>query len=219
MHKDDAHAGQAVYSPFVLTLYDLGVLGLSCRWLWRCPASALLAHYQQHISDNHLDVGVGSGYFLDKVRFSGPSPRVALMDMNPNSLDYCAQRISRYQPETLQRNVLEPIDYQGGKFDSLGMNLLLHCLPGTMAEKACAFDHLLPLLNSGARVFGATILQGDVPRNAAARGVMKMYNRKGIFSNQNDSLASLKQALESRLDQVEVQVEGCMALFSGRLCQ
>ena len=215
MHKDDAHAGQAVYSPFVLTLYDLGVLGLSCRWLWRCPASTLLAHYQQHISDNHLDVGVGSGYFLDKARFPSPSPRVALMDLNPNSLDYCAQRISRYQPETLQRNVLEPIDYQGGKFDSLGMNLLLHCLPGTMVEKARAFDHLLPLLTPGARVFGATILQGDVPRNVAARGLMKVYNRKGIFSNQNDSLASLKQALESRLDQVEVQVEGCMALFSG----
>ena len=215
MHKDDAHAGQAVYSPFVLTLYDLGVLGLSCRWLWRCPASTLLAHYQQHISANHLDVGVGSGYFLDKVNFPSPSPRVALMDLNPNSLDYCGQRISRYQPETLQRNVLELIDYQGGKFDSLGMNLLLHCLPGTMAEKAHAFDYLLPLLTPGARVFGATILQGDVPRNVAARGLMKVYNRKGIFSNQNDSLAGLKQALESRLDQVEVRVEGCMALFSG----
>ncbi|WP_290536490.1 class I SAM-dependent methyltransferase [Alcanivorax sp.] len=215
MHKDDAHAGQAVYSPFVLTLYDRAVLGLSCRWLWRCPASTLLAHYQQQISDNHLDVGVGSGYFLDKVTFPSPSPRVALMDLNPNSLDYCAQRISRYQPETLQRNVLEPIDYQGGKFDSLGMNLLLHCLPGTMAEKAHAFDHLLPLLTPGARVFGATILQGDVPRNIAARGLMAVYNRKGIFSNQNDSLASLKQALESRLDKVDVQVEGCMALFSG----
>ena len=75
MHKDDAHAGQAVYSPFVLTLYDMGVLGLSCRWLWRCPASILLAHYQQNISDNHLDVGVGSGYFLDKVNFPALNPR------------------------------------------------------------------------------------------------------------------------------------------------
>ncbi|MBB10518.1 MAG: methyltransferase type 12 [Alcanivorax sp.] len=215
MHKDDAHAGQAVYSPFVLTLYDMGVLGLSCRWLWRCPASILLAHYQQNISDNHLDVGVGSGYFLDKVNFPALNPRVALMDLNPNSLDFCSRRIDRYQPQNLQRNVLEPIDYQGDKFDSLGMNLLLHCLPGTMLEKACAFDHLLPLLNPGARVFGATILQGDVPRNLAARGAMKVYNRKGIFSNQNDSLASLKQALESRLDQVDVQVKGYMALFSG----
>ena len=215
MHKDDAHAGQAVYSPFVLTLYDMGVLGLSCRWLWRCPASILLAHYQQNISGNHLDVGVGSGYFLDKVNFPALNPRVALMDLNPNSLDFCSRRIDRYQPQNLQRNVLEPIDYQGDKFDSLGMNLLLHCLPGTMLEKACAFDHLLPLLNPGARVFGATILQGDVPRNLAARGAMKVYNRKGIFSNQNDSLASLKQALESRLDQVDVQVKGYMALFSG----
>lgn len=216
MHKDDAHAGQAIYSPFVLSLYDMGVLGLSCRWLWRCPSSVLLAHYQRHISSNHLDVGVGSGFFLDKVRFPASRPRVGLMDLNPNSLAYCARRIARYQPEVLQRNVLEPVAYTGNRFDSLAMNLLLHCLPGSLFDKARALDNLLPMVNAGARVFGATLLQEGVPRNIAARGAMRVYNRRGIFSNQDDSLAALAQVLTRRLDQVDIQVEGCMGLFSGR---
>lgn len=217
MHKDSVHAGQAAYTPFTLALYDKAVLGLSCRWLWRCPAPRLLEHYQTHISDNHLDVGVGSGYFLDKVRFPSEAPRLALMDLNADSLAFCERRVSRYQPEVLQRNVLAPIDYRGARFDSLAINLLLHCLPGDMGDKAVALDHLLPLLKPGARVFGATLLQGDVPRSLPAKGLMSLYNAKGIFSNRNDSAAALCEALESRLDEVQVRVEGCAALFSGRL--
>lgn len=215
MEKDAAYAGQAIYTPFTLSLYDKLVLGLSCRWLWRCSAEKLLAHYQQHISENHLDVGVGSGYFLDQVRFRTASPRLALMDMNANSLAFCAQRIARYKPQTLERNVLRPVAFEGEKFDSLGMNLLLHCLPGDMASKARALDNLRPLLHSGTRVFGATLLQGEVRRNLPARGLMALYNAKGIFSNRDDSLSALRAELEARLDKVEIRVEGCMALFSG----
>ncbi len=28
------------------------------------------------------------------------------------------------------------------RFDSIGLNFLLHCLPGTLREKAIVFDHL-----------------------------------------------------------------------------
>lgn len=217
MHKDAVQAGQAAYTPFTLALYDKAVLGLSCRWLWRCPSSLLLEHYQTHISDNHLDVGVGSGYFLDKVRFSSLSPRIALMDLNPDSLTFCARRVARYQPETLQRNVLAPIEYDGPRFDSLAINLLLHCLPGSMTEKAVALDYLSPLLNPGSRVFGTTLLQGDVPRSLPAKGLMSLYNAKGVFSNRQDSMAALCNELELRLDNIQVRVEGCAALFSGKL--
>jgi hypothetical protein len=39
----DSRAGQAVYSRWTLQLYDLYVLGLSCRLAWRCPAGATTA--------------------------------------------------------------------------------------------------------------------------------------------------------------------------------
>ena len=47
--------------------------------------------------------------------------------------------------------------------------------------------HLAPLLAPGARVFGATIVQGSAPRSRAAQALMNFYNKKGIFSNVADT--------------------------------
>ena len=86
-----------------------------------------------------------------------------------------------------------------GPFDSAGLCYLLHCLPGTIPEKAVVFDHIRPLLTPGASVFGATILQGDAPRSRAAQALMDFYNRKGVFSNAGDTLADLREALDHAL--------------------
>lgn len=210
-------AGQAVYTRRTLKLYDFLVLGLSNRLAWKCPTSALRAHYDSHITTNHLDVGVGTGYFLDRCVFPDEEPRIALMDLNQTALHYAAERIERYQPEMYQRNVLKPIPFDGTKFDSVGINFLLHCLPGDMTAKSVVFDHLANLMNPDAVLFGSTLLQGDQPRNWLARRIMKTYNRKGIFSNENDDLATLKTALEKRFQKVTIETNGCAALFVGRL--
>ena len=209
-------AGQAVYSKRVLSIYDFTVLGVSNRYIWRCSTATIEAHYNRHLSANHLDVGVGSGYFLDQCQFPGSKPRLALMDLNQNSLAYAAQRVARYQPEQYVQNVLQPIEQAITPFDSVGINYLLHCIPGTMHQKAKAFDHLAALMNPGAKLFGATILQGDVPRNLAAKGLMAIYNKRGIFSNKHDGVQPLTEALNQRFSNVEVNVEGCVALFSGK---
>jgi 2-polyprenyl-3-methyl-5-hydroxy-6-metoxy-1,4-benzoquinol methylase len=215
--SEQIHAGQAVYTPKMLAIYDVLVLGLSNRWIWKCPTPRLLAHYDRHVSGNHLDVGVGTGYFLDRCRFPTEAPRIALMDMNRDALQYAARRIARYEPETYVRNVLEPIDFDGAKFDSLGVNYLLHCLPGDMATKASAFDFLSPLMNPGAIVFGSTLLQGGVERSFAAQRLMAFYNSKGIFSNAQDDLETLTRELEKRFDAVSVETVGCAALFSAKV--
>lgn len=214
---EQIHAGQAIYTPRMLQFYDLRVLVLSNRWIWKCPTERLLAHYDRHVSSNHLDVGVGSGYFLDRCRFPTPAPRVALMDLNPNSLEFAARRIARYRPEVVVRNVLEEIAYDGAKFDSAGVNYLLHCLPGDMATKARAFDFLKPLMNPGAVIFGSTLLHEGVERSFAARALMAHYNRAGVFSNTQDDPGTLKRELEKRFSDVSIEIVGCAALFSGRL--
>lgn len=215
--SEQIHAGQAVYTPKMLAIYDVLVLGLSNRWIWKCPTPRLLAHYDRHVSGNHLDVGVGTGYFLDRCRFPTEATRIALMDMNRDALQYAARRIARYEPETYVRNVLEPIDFDGAKFDSLGVNYLLHCLPGDMATKARSFDFLSPLMNPGAIVFGSTLLQGGVERSFAAQRLMAFYNSKGIFSNTQDDLETLTRELEKRFDAVSVETVGCAALFSAKV--
>lgn len=209
-------AGQAVYTKRTLKAYDFVVLGVSNRFLWKCPTHRLMAHYHQHLSARHLDVGVGSGYFLDHCRFPTSTPNVALMDLNQHTLDYTAERIKRYQPKTYCRNVLEPIKLDGEKFDSIATNYLLHCVPGDIKSKAVIFDHLKTLMNPNAVLFGATLLQGDLPRNWFAQRLMNVYNKKGIFSNQADDLDSLHNELSRRFKDVSVEVVGCAALFSGR---
>lgn len=215
--QDQVNAGQAVYTKRTLNLYDFIVLTVSNPLIWKCPTPRILDHYNRHITDNHLDIGVGTGYFLDKCRFPIETPRVALMDLNADTLAHASARINRYRPEVYAQNVLEPIRQEIEPFDSIGVNYLLHCVPGRIEVKAGMFDHLKPLMNDGATVFGSTLLQGDVPRSGLARRLMAFYNRKGIFSNTEDTLAGLETALKQRFTEVNIERVGCAALFSARV--
>lgn len=215
---EDVKKGQAIYSKPVLALYDLWVLGISNQFFWKCPTSRMLTQFDALVTDNHLDVGVGTGYYLDKCRFPSQSPRLALMDLNPNSLAVTAGRVARYQPITLQHNVLEPIPETHAAanlepFDSISVNYLFHCLPGKFSEKLRVLENLDPLLKTNGRIFGATILHDDVPRNWAASRLMALYNKKGIFSNTEDRLEDLELFLAAKYAHFGVQVEGCVALF------
>jgi SAM-dependent methyltransferase len=207
------HAGQAIYTRRTLAVYDIAVLGVSNVLIWRCPTRRILDLYHRHVTDRHLDVGVGTGWFLDHCRFPAPRPHVALLDLNPTCLSQAAARIARYQPEVYQADVLQPIQLDTEPFSSISLSYLLHCLPGTIQEKAVVFDHLKPLLAPGGVLFGATLLSGGVVRSAAARALMAAYNAKGIFANRNDDLDGLRRALESRFDRVDIEVAGCGALF------
>jgi ubiquinone/menaquinone biosynthesis C-methylase UbiE len=209
---DRIEAGQAVYTPFTLWAYDAFVLGFSNHLLWRCPTAELRALYARNVTDRHLDIGVGTGYFLDKAPWPSPRPAIALLDLNRHSLDAAAKRIARFQPRTVAANVLEPLPAIG-PFDSVGMNYLLHCLPGSMAEKCVAFDYLRPVLAPGARIFGATILQGDARRSMAAQWLMNVYIRKGIFSNAGDTFHALESELRSRFGNVRLARRGTVAIF------
>lgn len=213
---DQVKAGQAVYTKRTLNLYDFIVLTVSNPWIWKCPTPRLVEHYNRYVTDNHLDIGVGTGYFPDKCHFPARSPRVALMDLNTDTLAYASHRIQRYRPETYVQNVLEPVTQEIAPFDSVGVNYLLHCVPGAIETKSAMFDHLKPLLNDGAVVFGSTLLQGGVERSGLAKRLMAVYNKKGIFSNTEDTLAGLENALTQRFHDVQIEVVGCAALFSAR---
>ena len=183
-----------------LRAYDFVVLVVSNQFIWKCPSRRIEEHYNRHVTGNHLDVGVGTGYFLDRCQFPLRTPRVALMDLNQSVLEYASSRIARYKPETYRRNVLEPISVDAKKFDSVGINYLLHCIPGSIESKAVALDHLKALMNGDAVLFGSTLLQGGASRNWLAKRLMSTYNRKGIFSNQHDDLDGLKRALSQRFE-------------------
>lgn len=212
---DAVEAGQAVYTPMTLRLYDLVVHGLSNRFLWRVPTARLQALFEAHVGARHVDIGVGTGLFLNRLR-SDARRELTLVDLNAASLAAAARRVERLAPRVVQANALAPMDLPG-PFDSASLCYLLHCLPGTISEKAVVFDHLRPHLAPGAVIFGATLLQGDAPRSRGAQKLMDVYNAKGVFSNSGDRLEDLGAALSARFAQVEVSPVGCGALFVARV--
>lgn len=211
--SDDVRAGQAFYNRWTLAWYDAYVLGFSCRFAWKCPARRILDLYDANVSANHLELGVGTGYFLDRCRFPVPDPRIALVDLNRSCLAAAARRIARYQPGQFVRNALEPFELEGRMVDSAGVNFVLHCLPGTMHTKGAVFDHLLAVVNPGGVVFGSTILWHGVEHTFLAKRLTSLYNRRRIFTNFHDTLDALHEVLEERFREYEVRTIGSVALF------
>ncbi len=214
---DLVRASTRIYTHTILSFYDVFVINFSSTFVWRSPRNTIINFYNRHVSNNHLDIGVGTGYFLDKCTFPSPHPTIALADISPETLEKTSKRIQRYKPSTYLVNALEPLQSTiPTTFDSIGMNYVLHCIPGLMAEKAVVFEHIKPLLNPGGVVFGTTILGQDssVQHNLLARTFMAVYNAKHIFNNQQDTRSSLEHALSKHFTDYKIQVIGSTAFFT-----
>ena len=209
---DHIARAHAIYTPFMLSIYDVLVHGLSNRFAWRCPTQQLIELYQTNLSANHLEAGVGTGFFLDRAGGAG-FDRLALLDINRHCLDRAAQRLARFKPTLHQVNLLAPIGIDLAPFSSVGLTYVLHCLPGSMSEKLIAVDHLRALTRDGGVVFGATILGSGVAPNAAARALLALYNSKGVFNNREDDIDALSDGLRRRFDEVDIRQVGLVALF------
>lgn len=138
------------------------------------------------------------------------------MDLNENSLDSASERIRHIEPRRLVANVLEPLPSNAGPYDSIGVNYLFHCVPGSWAEKGEAFGHLADRLDDRGVLFGATILGDGAAHNLGGRSLMALYNRLGIFHNREDDAEPLRDELLSRFDDVSLDVVGTVAVFSAR---
>jgi hypothetical protein len=205
----------AIYTPSMLSIYDLLVHGVSNHLAWRCPTRKLFDLYRANLSANHLEAGIGTGYFLD--RAGRPNfQRLVLLDINRNCLARAARRLARFKPALYEVNLLAPLNLDLPRFSSIGLTYVLHCLPGRMSDKLVALDYLWPLMEERAVLFGATILGRGVEPNFAARTLLDIYNEKGVFNNREDDLKSLTDGLRKRFNEVRVGMQGCVALFRAR---
>jgi len=211
--RDSVAARQVVLAKILFALYDALVLGFSNRFIWQCPTRRLLRLYQTYCSANHLEAGAGTGFFLDRCGFPGKPGRLVLLDLNGYCLAETAYRLRRYQPLAFRRDILQPFDLDGLGFDSIGMNYVLHCLPGTLKEKGLVFAHLRLVMNPGAVLFGATTLSRGIKKNVLARLCLSAYNKMGIFCNTDDSLDGLDSELQRHFSQVAVERIGCSGVF------
>ncbi len=210
--SDPAYAGQAGYSPWLLAIYDPWVLGFMARAVWRCPTPPVVQRYRRHVRRRHLDIGPGTGYFLDKADLASEA-EVTLLDPNPNVLAHVSRRLAPRSLTTVEADVLKPIPVDG-RFDSAALSYVLHCLPGPQSHKAAAIRNVAAVLAPDGMLFGGTVLGSSEQHTPQARAVLWAFNRQGAFDNLGDTEEGLREILDESFQKVEIEVVGSLALFT-----
>ncbi|MFI0447098.1 hypothetical protein [Actinomadura sp. 6N118] len=129
---------------------------------------------------------------------------------------FVGRRLARYTPDTHLRNVLEPLELGNERLDSAGLNMLLHCVPGPIAEKAVIFDWILHHLSDEGRVFGSTILTRGVHHTPVSTLAARLLNARKVFHNLDDTATELDTELGRRFSHHRLTIHGSMALFEAR---
>ena len=191
MDRDDpAYRGQSEYTRPLLKAYDPIVLGFVAWFVWRCPTARLVEGYRQHIRDRHLDVGPGTGYFIDESGLPDGS-KVTILDPNTNVLEHASHRLRRLEVSAVEADVLKPLPVDG-PFDSAALHLVIHCLPGPISRKAAAVANVAAVLSPTGVLFGASVLGTSGPQTWLSRRVLAVFNRNGGFDNLGDSEDGLR---------------------------
>jgi ubiquinone/menaquinone biosynthesis C-methylase UbiE len=71
------------------------------RVVWRCPTPPVIERYRKHLGHRHLDVGPGTGYFIEKAA-PPAGTEITLLDPNPNVLARCSRRLAAIHPTTVE---------------------------------------------------------------------------------------------------------------------
>jgi SAM-dependent methyltransferase len=213
MERDDpGYRGQSEYTPFFLKIYDPLVLGFFTRVVWRCPTTRLVEPYRRHVRPRHLDVGPGTGYFLERAGLPEGSP-VTILDPNPNVLRHVTRRLRHLDVTSIEADVLKPLPVDG-PFESAALHGVLHCLPGPRSRKATAVANVASVLSPTGILFGASVLGRSCPHTWLSRRVLGALNRRGVFDNLEDSEEALRSFLTASFEQVELETIGSMAIFA-----
>ena len=171
MDRDDpAYAGQRDYGPLLLRLYDPIVIAHVSRIVWRTPPDVLLDRFRARFRPNHLDVGPGTGWFLDHSGLPDGSP-ITILDPNTNVLDHVSKRLKRFDVTAVEADVLKPLPVSG-PFDSAALHLVIHCLPGPLERKQLAVTNVARVLAPDGILFGASVLGMQGPQTRLSRAVL-----------------------------------------------
>ncbi|MDK7226046.1 methyltransferase domain-containing protein, partial [Proteus mirabilis] len=128
---------------------------------------------------NHMDIGVGTGFYLKRALAN--INKIALTDLNINSLDYAKKNIVDDKlTYCLQHDIYHKFPNEfNSSFDSISLFYLLHCLPGTMEGKKKVIENISKILTEKGVLYGSTILGADVEQNFFGNKLMSVYNKKG----------------------------------------
>lgn len=210
--SDPSYKGQAGYNPVLLAIYDVWVLKFMARTVWKTPIPPVVERYRRHLGSRHLDVGPGTGYFLEKAAPSAGT-EITLLDPNPHVLEHASRRLASMAPSTVEADVMKPLPVEG-PFDSAALSFVLHCLRDPMTNKAIAIRNIANVLTPEGVLFGGTVLGTAGSHTRSARAFLWAANKQGGFDNLDDSVDGLHEILAASFRDVEIEVSGSAALFS-----
>jgi ubiquinone/menaquinone biosynthesis C-methylase UbiE len=210
--SDPSYKGQAGYNPLLLAIYDVWVLKFMARAVWKTPIPPGIERYRRHLGSRHLDVGPGTGYFIQKAR-PPAGTEITLLDPNPHVLKHASRRLASLGPATVEADVMKPLPVDG-PFDSAALSFVLHCLRGPMTNKATAVRNIADVLTPDGVLFGGTVLGSEASHTRPARAFLWAVNKKGDFDNLEDTVDGLHGMLDATFRDVEIEVTGSSALFS-----
>ncbi|KAL8974150.1 MAG: hypothetical protein Q9197_001615 [Variospora fuerteventurae] len=221
MPSSEASArGAAIYSQsWLLTIYDWWVLGIVSTYAWACSVpNYTLPWFRRNVRQGqHLDIGVGTGYYLAQTDLTGV--QVTLADLNQDALDATKDRlvaegkVKAEDTRCLLHDITRPLPPSCPKFNSMSLYYLLHCMPGPVPAKTAIFSHLKHNLTPDGVISGASILGQDVRHNLFGRLIMAFGNWNGMFDNRADNAVDFDSALREHFHEVETQVRGVIFLW------
>ncbi|KAL9036887.1 MAG: hypothetical protein Q9214_005939 [Letrouitia sp. 1 TL-2023] len=211
-----------IYTPLRLLIYDIWVLGIVSTFAWGCSvASYLLPLFRVNIRSNHLDIGVGTGYYTSKAGIPS-STRLTLLDNESGALELAKRRSHRPDARGVVADVLKPLPFSGeeeaDKFDSVSMYFLLHCLRcATPEEKCIVFENVARCMAPDGVLTGANILGKGVRRdNWFARFIRRGCLNHGVFDNRDDTAWVFEEGLRRCFAEVETWVVGSVFIFKAQ---
>ena len=196
-----------------LFIYDFWVLGIVNTFAWSCSTVRyLLPQFRANIRKNHLDVGVGTGYYLDKSQIPHTT-RLTLVDIEWAALEAAKKRSRRSDANLVLADILQPLSLKE-MFDSVSMYYLLHCIPAPMRDKCSIFSHIKYNMTADGIIHGATILgKGVADDNWFGKRIRRRCLNRGVFHNKEDNAYEFEEALRKNFKKVETRVVGAVFIW------
>jgi len=234
----------AVYTEKVLQDYDTVIWDFNSPFHWRIHPLDVQALYDTCLANStrHCEVAVGTGLFLKGLQAtegncSSSLAHVTLVDLNPNSLKLCQNRLLTEVDYYSKNNVKMELVVQDilslsssllirKSYDSVAANFLLHCLhkhDSRYETLRLAVQNMASLLTPETGVFfGSTILgkelldDEEATVGPAALETLRMYNKFGVFGNEEDSFEMLSKVFHEIFDEVDIWQVGYCAVWKAK---
>lgn len=222
MPNDYSRAGQAVYTPFVLKLYDWFSYGNLT--MHRETRTAIVELYSSNVQSPHLEVGAGTCYSLAHCSALQQNTKLVLLDLNPHSLSFGGRRMATFRPTMVQADVLQPsaLTFPDQMFASIGLSFVISVLP-RQGNKWIVFDNLARVLRDDGVLFGVDSLERKLEEgrqyyswSLAKRIRFWIFNRLKILDNEHDRFVDLERTLHKNFHQVILRHIHGEVLFEAR---